>query len=103
MPQQMMSSIGFMVVVFAAMYFFMIRPAQKKEKEVRRMREALKVGDKVITIGGIKGTVTKLGDDFVVIESSNAKTKLEFVKSAIGTVIANETSTPSKAKEDTVK
>ncbi len=92
MPQQLGSSLGFMIILFAAMYFFMIRPTQKREKEVRKMRDNLKVGDRIITIGGIKGTIIKLGDDFVVIESSNAKTKLEFVKSAIGTVIRDESS-----------
>ncbi|WP_300409682.1 preprotein translocase subunit YajC [Lagierella sp.] len=101
MPQQLGSSLGFMIIIFAAMYFFMIRPTQKREKEVRKMRDNLKVGDRIITIGGIKGTILKLGDDFVVIESSNAKTKLEFVKSAVGTVIRDDSSEVVKeTKED---
>lgn len=101
MPQQQLfSSISFMVIVFGAMYFFMIRPSQKKQKEVIKMRENLKVGDNIITIGGIKGKVIKIGDDFVVIESSNSKTKLEFVKSAIGTVIANETNVATEKEEE---
>lgn len=88
-----------MVIVFGAMYFFMIRPSQKKQKEVNKMRENLKVGDNIITIGGIKGKVIKIGDDFVVIESSNSKTKLEFVKSAVGTVIANEANVVTEKEE----
>ena len=99
MPQQLFSSISFMVIVFGAMYFFMIRPSQKKQKEVNKMRENLKVGDNIITIGGIKGKVIKIGDDFVVIESSNSKTKLEFVKSAVGTVIANEANVVTEKEE----
>lgn len=100
MPQQQLfSSISFMVIVFGAMYFFMIRPSQKKQKEVNKMRENLKVGDNIITIGGIKGKVIKIGDDFVVIESSNSKTKLEFVKSAVGTVIANEANMATEKEE----
>lgn len=100
MPQQQLfSSISFMVIVFGAMYFFMIRPSQKKQKEVNKMRENLKVGDNIITIGGIKGKVLKIGDDFVVIESSNSKTKLEFVKSAVGTVIANEANMATEKEE----
>lgn len=83
-------SIIFLVVMIGAMYFLMIRPQQKRDKEVREMRSKLKVGDKIITIGGIKGKVLKIGDDYVVIESSNAKTRMEFVKSAIGTVIQDE-------------
>lgn len=101
MPQQQLfSSISFMVIVFGAMYFFMIRPSQKKQKEVNKMRENLKVGDNIITIGGIKGKVIKIGDDFVVIESSNSKTKLEFVKSAVGTVIANEANIATEKDEE---
>ena len=100
MPQQQLfSSIGFMVIVFGAMYFFMIRPTQKREKEVNKMRANLKVGDNIITIGGVKGKVIKIGDDFVVIESSNSKTKLEFVKSAVGTVIADGTVATEKVEE----
>lgn len=101
MPQQQLfSSISFMVIVFGAMYFFMIRPSQKKQKEVNKMRENLKVGDNIITIGGIKGKVIKIGDDFVVIESSNSKTKLEFVKSAVGTVITNEANVATEKDEE---
>lgn len=83
-------SILFLVVMIGAMYFLMIRPQQKRDKEVREMRSNLKVGDNIITIGGIKGKVLKIGDDYVIIESSNAKTRMEFVKSAIGTVIKDE-------------
>lgn len=85
-----MGSIIFLVVMIGAMYFLMIRPQQKRDKEVREMRSNLKVGDNIITIGGIKGKVLKIGDDYVIIESSNAKTRMEFVKSAIGTVIKDE-------------
>lgn len=79
-----------MAIFIGGMYFLMIRPQQKRDKEVREMRNSLKAGDKIITIGGIKGKVLKIGDDYVVIETSNAKTKMEFVKSAIGTVIKDE-------------
>lgn len=85
-----MGSIIFLVVMIGAMYFLMIRPQQKRDKEVREMRSNLKVEDNIITIGGIKGKVLKIGDDYVIIETSNAKTRMEFVKSAIGTVIKDE-------------
>lgn len=79
-----------MVIFIGGMYFLMIRPQKKRDKEVRDMRDSLKNGDRIITIGGIKGKVLKVGDDYVVIETSKAKTKMEFVKSAIGTVIRDE-------------
>lgn len=57
------------VVIIAVMYFLMIRPQKKKEKEAKAMLAALKVGDKVTTIGGIVGTITKIKDDIVGIET----------------------------------
>ena len=57
------------VVIIAVMYFLMIRPQKKKEKEAKAMIAALQVGDKVTTIGGIVGTVTKIKDDIIGIET----------------------------------
>ena len=49
-------------------YFFMIRPQQKKQKEIQKSREALKTGDKVITAGGIYGKIKEIGDTYMLIE-----------------------------------
>ena len=46
-----------MLLIFVVMYFFMIRPQQKKQKEITKFRESLKKGDKIVTIGGIYGTI----------------------------------------------
>ena len=62
------SSILFMVVIIAIFYFFMIRPQQKKQKEIQKAREALKVGDNVITAGGIYGKIKEIGDVYMMIE-----------------------------------
>ncbi len=67
-------------------YFFAIRPQKKREKEVMEMRDNLKQGDKVITIGGIKGEVVKLKEDGVIIEVEPNKTRLEMARWAIGAV-----------------
>ncbi len=85
MPQQYYS-ILMMVGMFAFFYFFMIRPQKKKEKEIAEMRANLKVGDKIITIGGIVGTIVLLKEDYVTIETSGMKTRLEFTKWGISTV-----------------
>ncbi|MDL2311016.1 preprotein translocase subunit YajC [Peptostreptococcaceae bacterium OttesenSCG-928-C18] len=79
-----------MVVLIGAMYFLTIRPQQKKQKADAVMRSNLKNGDEIITIGGIKGKVLKVRDDSVIIETSTEKTRLEFVKSAVGMVIKEE-------------
>lgn len=74
--------IGFLVVF----YIFAIRPQKKKEKEVKEMRDSLKIGDSVITIGGIHGKVLKIKDDIVTIEVGSAKTKLDMTRWAVGSV-----------------
>jgi preprotein translocase subunit YajC len=63
-----MMSILMIVGLFAIMYFFMIRPQQKKQKEVQKMREALKVGDRVVTSGGIYGKIKEVEDTAFIIE-----------------------------------
>ena len=57
-----------MVALFAIMWFFMIRPQRKQQKELQKFRDSLKKGDKVVTIGGIYGTVVELKDKSVLIE-----------------------------------
>ena len=66
------------VVVF---YFFMIRPQQKKQKDLKKFRDGLQVGDKVVTIGGIHGIVVSAKDSTVVLNCEG--TKIRFAKSAI--------------------
>ncbi len=64
-------------LIIALLYFMMIRPQRKREKETRDMLGAMKVGDKVVTIGGICGKVIKIKDEFVFIESGNIGTENE--------------------------
>lgn len=80
-------SIIMMVAMLAFFYFFLIRPQKKKEKEINQMRASLKVGDKIITIGGIVGTIVLLKEDYVTIETSGMKTRLELTRWGISSVI----------------
>ncbi len=67
-----------MVLLFAIMYFFMIRPQQKKQKKLQEARNAIKVGDKVVTAGGVHGKVKEVGDTFFVLEiAENTRIKIE--------------------------
>jgi len=68
------------------MYFLMIRPQKKKEKEAKEMRDSLKPGDKIVTIGGIMGRVCAVKDDSVTIETGADKVRIKFLKSAIANV-----------------
>lgn len=60
-----------MVVIFGIMYFLMIRPQQKRQKELNKFRQSLAAGDKVITAGGIYGTVREVKDNYVLLEIDN--------------------------------
>ncbi len=72
---QMFSSILMLVVMFAAMYFILIRPQKKKEKKLREMIAAIKIGDEVASIGGIHGKVARIKDDVFVLETGIGTTK----------------------------
>lgn len=73
-----------MILIFFIFYFFIIRPQQKRQKELSKMVEALKKGDKVVTAGGILGVVTGIQQDYVVIKTGDSDTtKMEVLKSAI--------------------
>lgn len=85
MPEQY-SGILMMVILFALMYFMMIRPQKKKDKEIKQMRDSLAVGDEVITIGGIHGKIVKVSDEVVTLEMAHAKQRIEFSKWAVGSV-----------------
>lgn len=74
------------VLLFAAMYFFMIAPQRKKQKEHQKLVESLTSGDEVITAGGIFGEITNKKDDRYVIRIAEG-TKIEVLKSAIQTVV----------------
>lgn len=65
-----MINILMIVALIAIFYFFMIRPQQKKQKEIRKFREAIKVGDRVVTAGGIYGKVVKIKQTAFCIEIS---------------------------------
>ncbi len=75
-----------LAVVLGAMYFFMIRPQKKQEKEVNQMRNNLAVGDEITTIGGIIGKVISIKEETCVIESAHDRTKIRILKSAVSRV-----------------
>lgn len=67
--------IGGIIVVF---YFFMIRPQQKKQKAIQEARNSMKVGDKVVTAGGVHGKIKEIGDTYLIVEiAENVKIKIE--------------------------
>lgn len=76
------------VLVFAALYFFVLRPSSKKKKEEAQMRNSLEIGDEITTIGGIMGRVVAIKDDedAIIIETGSDRVKMKFKKWCISTV-----------------
>ena len=72
-----------LVLMFAALYFFMIRPENKKRKEAENMRNSLAVGDVITTIGGIVGTICAVKENTIVVETGADRVRIEFTKWAI--------------------
>ena len=85
-----------LVLVFAVMYFVMIRPENKRKKEAEQMRSSLKNGDMVTTIGGIVGKVVDVKEDKFVLETSADRVRIEFAKWALST---NETAVEAAKAE----
>ena len=86
---------GLVIVIF---YFLIIRPQNKRQKETKKMLEALKKGDKVVSIGGIRGTIQSVKEDTVVVKVDD-NTKLVFNKSAISGVVDQKTDESPKKDE----
>lgn len=71
-----------MVLMFGILYFFMIRPQQKKAKDQKKFTEEIKKGDYVVTIGGLHGRVAEMEDDTIIVEVERGA-RIRFSKSAV--------------------
>ena len=86
----MLSTFMFPIILIAIMYFLMIRPQMKRQKEHKAMLDKLGKGDEVITSGGIAGTVTGLGESFITVEVANG-VQLRVQRAAIANVLPKGT------------
>jgi preprotein translocase subunit YajC len=93
-----MSLLPFAAII-AIFYFLIIRPQNKKQKETQRMLSALKKGDKIVTIGGIHGTIQNVKESSVIVKVDE-NTKLEFSRSAISGVEAVAKEEKAEKTED---
>jgi len=83
-----------LALIFVIFYIFIIRPQNKKQKETQKMIDALKKGDKIVTIGGIHGTISSTKEQTVIVKVDE-NTKIEFSRSAIASVITDKAETAS--------
>lgn len=99
-PQSLIT-IGMLVLVVVVFYFLLIRPQKKQEKAAQEMRDNMKVGDEVTTIGGIVGKIVSLKEETVVIETTKDKTHIRFLRAAIRSVdvVAEDSHPPVKEEE----
>lgn len=74
-----------LVAMFAIMYFVMIRPQKRKQKEEQAMRDNIQIGDEITTIGGIMGRVVTVKDDSLIIETGADRSKMKVTRWAVGT------------------
>lgn len=89
-PQGGFGMLVFPVILIAIMYFLMIRPQMKRQKEHKAMLDKLNRGDEVITSGGVAGTITDIGDNFVTVEIAD-NVRIRVQKGAIGNVLPKGT------------
>lgn len=78
-----MSGILMMVLIFVVFYFFMIRPQQKRQKEIKKQRENLQVGDKVVTSGGIYGKIREIKEDSTLIIEIAENVRIKVDKNSV--------------------
>ncbi|MCI7435350.1 MAG: preprotein translocase subunit YajC [Spirochaetia bacterium] len=95
---QLVSTFVPFVLIIAIFYFFLIRPQNKKQKETEKMINALKKGDKIVTIGGIHGVVSSTKEKTVIVKVDD-NCKIEFSRSAIAGVESDKLAETKKAAE----
>ncbi len=97
---QMLMQLLPLLLLIPLMYFLLIRPQKKKDKETNKMRNSIKVGDEIITIGGIVGKVVRTKDDSLVIQVGADKIKFEIMRWAVSRVTAEGRSTKGGYTEE---
>ena len=95
-----MESMIMIVAIFAVMYFFMIRPENKRKKQAQNMRDSLKKGDMITTIGGIVGKIVMVNPNTIVIETSDDRVRMELTKWAVSQVGVQTGEQPEAEKKE---
>lgn len=88
-----------LIVMVAIMYFLMIRPENKRKKKAQEMRDSLKKGDVITSIGGIIGKIVSVGKDTIVIETSDDRVRMELTKWAVSTNNSQQPEPDKKGKK----
>ena len=97
--EQGTSMIIMLVLMFAIMYFMMIRPENKRKKKAQEMRDSLKKGDVITSIGGIVGKIVQVNKDTIIIETSEDRVRMELTKWAVSSVGVQAGEQPEEPKK----
>ena len=97
--EQGTSMIVMIVLMFALMYFMMIRPENKRKKKAQEMRDSLKKGDVITSIGGIVGKIAHVNKDTIIIETSEDRVRMELTKWAVSSVGVQTGEQPEEPKK----
>ena len=95
-----MESIIMLVIMIAIFYFLLIRPENKRKKQAEEMRDGLKKGDVITTIGGIVGKIVMVNKDTIIIETSEDRVRMELAKWAVSTVGVQSSDQPEAKKKE---
>ena len=93
------SSIIMLALMFALLYFMMIRPEKKRKQKAQEMRDGLKKGDVITSIGGIIGKIVAVKDDTIVVETSEDRVRIELTKWAVSSVGVQTSDMPENTKK----
>ena len=97
------SSLIMLVVLIAVFYFILIRPENKRKKKAQEMRDSLKKGDTITTIGGIVGKIVMVKPDTIVIETSDDRVRMELTKWAVSTTGVQSSAEGQDSKKEEKK
>ena len=94
------SSIIMILLMVGIVYFLMIRPEQKRKKQAQEMRNSLKKGDMITSIGGIVGKIVMVNENTIIIETSEDRVRMELTKWAVSTTGVQTSDVPEKKKDE---
>jgi len=98
----LISLLGMVAVFGVLIYFFILRPQKKQEKEANDLRNSLGIGDEVTTIGGIIGRVVSIKDETFVLETTKERTKIRFLRSALKSIDVKASDATGVSKTEAV-
>ena len=98
-PMSLLTMMLPIILVFVVLHFFLIRPEKKRKKQITEMRDALRVGDEVVTIGGIIGKITNIKDEQITLETGADRNKIRIMRWAISSPVEKDEEKSDSAKE----